>query len=409
MSSSKRNSNAPLITVLVIFLVLAAALVASVLVFGFDLPFAKDVKIRPLNDPLSAPEAEYERNIRDDNLTYEATKEAAELIEQYNAEVYEIDKYNSELLKEHRPEASASGWDLVDVSGFSVQNMAEKNVSRRDMQLGGGILVNFWHKVPDDMPVEDLKSIQVDLNSTKGKNETRWQVGSEGAAIKVYPVVLRALDEMLQAAENDGIKDYIVDQAWRSNDTQQGYWDKEAAKSKYSKLMGDKLISAVNETVSYPGTSEYQSGFAVCLLRYRKGEKDFNATFAGTEHSDWLLKNSWKYGFIFRFPITGYPTDETIDKSWITGRSSQMSVYRYVGKANAAIMNEKDWCMEEYYQYLKEHPHLELYKDGVLKYEVVRYQYDGQQYMNVQYNSACKGSPEVTFDNLGGVIVGMCY
>ena len=404
MSSSKSNSKAPLITVLIIFLVLAALTAISVLLFGLKIP-GVNLGIKPLNDP----KAEYNERVSAANLDREAARENTELIENYNEEVVEIENYNNSLLEEHRPEASSTGWDLVDVSGFGVQNKVEKTVSRRDLLLGGGILVNYWHAVPEDMPTDELKSIQVDLNNTKDKGETKWQVGSEGASIKVYPVVLNALDAMLQAAEDDGITDYIVDQAWRSNEAQQEYWDKEAGKSKYGKLMGEELRSAINKTVSYPGTSEYQSGFAVCLLRYKKGEKDFNATFAGTEHSDWLLKNSWKYGFIFRFPITGYPTDDTIDKSWITGRNSQMSVYRYVGKANAAIMNMNGWCMEEYYQYLKDHPHLELYENGVLKYEVVRYQDDGMNSVTVQFNGACKGNPEVTVDNLGGIIVGMCY
>ncbi|MBO2515893.1 MAG: hypothetical protein CW338_01265, partial [Clostridiales bacterium] len=245
-------------------------------------------------------------------------------------------------------------------------------------------------------------SVQTALNR-------KWQVGREGASIRVYPVVLNALDAMLTDAKAAGYEDYIVDQAWRSNDTQTELWQKEESKSKYANLMGESLRDRVNEVVSYPGTSEYQTGFAICLLRYKKGEAEFNRTFAGTEHSAWMLANSWKYGFIFRFPISGYPADDTVDKSWITGRNSQMSVYRYVGRANAAIMYTQDWCMEEYYQYLAEHPHLELYEDGVLKYEVVRYPYDGSYAVEALFNSSCECEPEVTMDNLGGIIVGMCY
>lgn len=164
----------------------------------------------------------------------------------------------------------------------------------------------------------------------------------------------------------------------------------------------------MNESVSYPGTSEYQSGFAVCIQRYTAGEAEFNKTFAGTEHSTWLLENSWKYGFIFRYPISGYPTEDTIDKSWKTGRNNQLSIYRYVGAANAAVMHINDWCMEEYYEYLVQHPHIEVYENGVLRYEIARFQYDGSASAIFSVNSACT-SYEASLDNIGGIIVCMTY
>ena len=61
---------------------------------------------------------------------------------------------------------------------------------------------------------------------------------------------------------------------------------------------------------------------------------------------EWLKKNAYKYGFVFRYPT---------DKADITGISDENAQYqlRYVGKAHALFMNEFNLCLEEYISYLK--------------------------------------------------------
>ena len=51
------------------------------------------------------------------------------------------------------------------------------------------------------------------------------------------------------------------------------------------------------------------------------------------------MKNSWKYGFVLRYPT---------DKSDITGIIYEPWHYRYVGKEAAAEMYENGLCLEEY-------------------------------------------------------------
>ena len=53
----------------------------------------------------------------------------------------------------------------------------------------------------------------------------------------------------------------------------------------------------------------------------------------------WLQENSYKYGFIFRYP--GGKTD-------ITGVAEEVWHYRYVGVEAATEMYEKGLCLEEY-------------------------------------------------------------
>ncbi len=76
-----------------------------------------------------------------------------------------------------------------------------------------------------------------------------------------------------------------------------------------------------------PGYSEHQTGLAV----------DING--AVYDVYLWLQENSYKYGFIFRYP--GSKTD-------ITGTAEEVWHYRYVRKKAAKEIFERGICLEEY-------------------------------------------------------------
>ena len=58
-----------------------------------------------------------------------------------------------------------------------------------------------------------------------------------------------------------------------------------------------------------------------------------------TKVQKWLKENSWRYGFILRYPN---------GKSDITGIIYEPWHYRYVGKEAAAEIYEQGICLEEY-------------------------------------------------------------
>ena len=65
--------------------------------------------------------------------------------------------------------------------------------------------------------------------------------------------------------------------------------------------------------------------------------------FENTQQCKWLLKNSWKYGFIQRYPE---------GKEHITGIDYEPWHYRYVGRTHAEKMKGLGLCLEEYVVYL---------------------------------------------------------
>ena len=80
----------------------------------------------------------------------------------------------------------------------------------------------------------------------------------------------------------------------------------------------------------------------------------------------WLQENSYKYGFIFRYPG---------NKTHITNVAEEVWHYRYVGKEAAAEIHERGICLEEYLenpqsQYVNEQNSQELPVQGETSYEL---------------------------------------
>jgi D-alanyl-D-alanine carboxypeptidase len=86
-----------------------------------------------------------------------------------------------------------------------------------------------------------------------------------------------------------------------------------------------------------PGTSEHQLGLAVDIVDVNNQNLDESQEKTATQK--WLMQNSWKYGFILRYPA---------DKSDVTGIIYEPWHYRYVGKDTAKEIFETDVCLEEY-------------------------------------------------------------
>lgn len=89
--------------------------------------------------------------------------------------------------------------------------------------------------------------------------------------------------------------------------------------------------------VAVPGTSEHQLGLAVDIVDVSYQLLDTNQENTGVQK--WLLENSWRYGFILRYPT---------DKTDITGIVYEPWHYRYVGKEYAKEIYEKGVCLEQY-------------------------------------------------------------
>ena len=85
-----------------------------------------------------------------------------------------------------------------------------------------------------------------------------------------------------------------------------------------------------------PGYSEHQTGLAADITSQGNLYTSFGNTWAG----QWLAQNSWKYGFILRYPY-GY--------EGVTGYMYEPWHFRYVGTATSTAMHRGGYTTYEQY------------------------------------------------------------
>ncbi len=261
-----------------------------------------------------------------------------------------------------QPTPKQTGWDIVDLSDFPLTNSIPYTASRQELISSGMLLVNRWHEVPSDLAQCEFL----------GVHATDKTIATASSSVKLLSPAITALGSALSDAKAAGLEHYNVEEGYRLRETQQQLFDTEAAKYA-DRFSGDSLTAKViSEGYSAPGTSEYESGLAFRMGRYAKGDPIMDKKFHELPQSDWLLEHAWEYGLVFRFPVQGYPNNTVTDKSYKTGQNAKLSIYRYVGKPNAAVMHLMNFCMEDYIEYLIAHPHIAVYENGTLRYEIIR-------------------------------------
>lgn len=181
------------------------------------------------------------------------------------------------------------------------------------------LLVNPWNFLPEDYDPEIVL-----IND--------WQKSSA--------VCSDALLEMLQACRDAGLQPYIAsayrthgDQIWLHNNKIQ-----RLIAEGYSEEDARKLAGTV---VAVPGTSEHELGLAFDLVD--NSYRNLDEAQENTPVQKWLMENSWKYGFILRYPSS---------KSEFTGIIYEPWHYRYLGKDLAKEVYDSGLCLEEYLEML---------------------------------------------------------
>lgn len=291
-------------------------------------------------------------------------------------------------------------WEVLDLSQYPLQDQRAVHSNRQEIMYNGMLLVNAWHSRPTDYSDAGIVGV-----SKAYKGEEKIQAKDNN--VTLHTNALAALHEALLAAKAEGMEHYLVEEGYRTIERQQEYYNKKREKlsSKYS---GDALDEATKKEVNYPGTSEYNSGLAFELRLYDRNDPDVGAPkYSTTPEGKWMNENCWKYGLVFRFPQNQWPLETSTDKSFKTGVSVHLNVYRYVGKGNAAIMHYMDFTMEEYIEYLEEHPHIALYVNDHLQYEVYRQIVGDDEEFDIQLNST--NNWESSLDNMGGIITVFDY
>ena len=145
-------------------------------------------------------------------------------------------------------------------------------------------------------------------------------------SIQLVNFVKDAFEKMAEEAREENLN-IIAMSGYRSYDYQNTIYNKYVEKD--GKEKADTYSAR-------PGHSEHQTGLAVDIFNV----KEDYTNFENTEEFNRMINNSYKYGFILRFPK---------NKEKETGYQYEPWHYRYVGKTIAKYIHDKKITLEEFH------------------------------------------------------------
>lgn len=195
-----------------------------------------------------------------------------------------------------------------------LDNKIESNLS--DWNL---LLVNRNNEIPDNYIVE------VSVIENNHKVDVR---------------IVEPLNAMLQEAKRQGLNP-IICSGYRTHEYQKYLFNRKVNQYRNLGYSYEKSYDLASKWVAIPGTSEHETGLSLDIVS--KSYQVLDQKQETTKEQNWLKENSYKYGFVLRYPK---------DKQDITMINYEPWHYRYVGIENAIYMKENNLCLEEFIQYL---------------------------------------------------------
>lgn len=244
----------------------------------------------------------------------------------------------------------------------TAENIQKIEITEEQIYQGNLLLVNSEYAVQQ----AGIKSDSINLFTHKELTTGYQLLNSE---IKLSEEIAEKFSEMIAAAEEDGVRNFLISSGYRDLDEQNRL---------YEEMGADYALPA--------GHSEHNLGLALDVgSTQMKMEK--------APEGKWIEKNCWKYGFILRYPL---------DKTDVTGIQYEPWHIRYVGLPHSAIMQEMNLALEEYLDYLKEEKSISVSVDGK-KYTISYYPISQNETIEVEVPA--NEQYKISGSNIDGVIV----
>lgn len=214
--------------------------------------------------------------------------------------------------------------DVLDYSEESDRPKTEVPLDYQNITFDASdwklVLINKQNSIPEDYEVS-LGSIK----TMKGERQCDSRIIDE-------------LLEMISDAKKDGIT-LAICSPYRDMNYQEKLFQRKIVRYMRSGMSYLDAFQKASETVTVPGASEHQIGLALDIVSntYTTLDEGFGETEAGK----WLEENSYRYGFILRYPK---------DKEYVTGISYEPWHYRYVGVEAATIIMKNQMTLEEFWE-----------------------------------------------------------
>lgn len=252
-----------------------------------------------------------ENNIIEEKEPEEEIEKEDPNIKKFKGATYYIDENIDRYLSYLNANPDKDINEVVRCVNSNIDYEFYTNVTATDMSDGYLVLVNKYTKLD-----ENYTPNLVTMSSTYSYDNMQM----EATAYEHFK-------QMVDAAKNDGIKLYNIS-SYRGYSTQNYL---------YNNYVNNSGKEAADTFSARPGYSEHQTGLATDINTANSSDH-----FENTKEYQWLINNSYKYGFILRYPQS---------KEYITGYKFEPWHYRYVGLDVAKYIKEHDMTYEEYYAY----------------------------------------------------------
>lgn len=246
-----------------------------------------------------------------EEFDFNETSHGMTVVEKFDAD--EILRFTEDRASKSQDDSAGMNRIEEEISG----NYEDYEFAKDDWRL---VLINKQHSVPEDYTFE---------------------LGYITSTMRCDERIIDDLRAMLQAAKEDAIN-LEIKSPYRDEARQEWLFNR---KIKLYMNQGMSFVEAhqlASQAVTVPGASEHQIGLALDIVsdEYIYLEEEFGETEAGI----WLAENSYRYGFIVRYPK---------GKEYITGIGYEPWHFRYVGVEAATVITKNGITLEEFWEELE--------------------------------------------------------
>lgn len=249
--------------------------------------------------------------LAENDIKLEYNDELAELLK----EKYFIKSNINRYLDYKNKNNNLSNEDIIRNVNANIDYNFYTNIKSSDTSKGKLMIVNKYYNLSSSYKGDLVETGNYSINSNYKMDREAFE-----AYKKLY---------------EDAVKNNLhikIRSAYRSYFDQQYIYNGYVAKD--GKAEADRYSARA-------GHSEHQTGLAIDI----SAASDLWGDFSKTQEFTWMKDNSYKYGFILRYPK---------DKEYITGYMYEPWHYRYVGVDVAKYIYENNITYDEYYAYFIE-------------------------------------------------------
>lgn len=247
-----------------------------------------------------------------ENIDYILNNNYNDIIDDIINEKYYLNKNLQKYIEYKNNHQQEKLSDIIAIINTHADKEEYKETNKTDIEKKELMLVNKYNHLDENYKPENIIKI------------SPVYAYDENSAPKE---VLEQYKKMFNAAQEQGLE-LIISSSYRSYEEQKETYEF------YEQTKGEN----VKNYASLPGYSEHQTGLAFDILKIGVLTDDFDQT----DEFKWLINNSYKYGFILRYPK---------EKEKITKFDYESWHYRYVGIEAAKIIHDENITLEEYYAY----------------------------------------------------------